>query len=227
MNEILFLLWSVVVIGAVLAAFRFGKPALYGLLAMYIVLANTFVAKQITLFGLAATGGNALYGAVFLITDLISEYWGKRQAARAVLFGFLASVGFLLASRAFLLFVPSGDDFVHPAMATLFSLTPRIVFASLAAYALSQSFDVWFFHYWKVRTEGKKLWLRNNLSTAAAQAIDSVVFSTVAFFGIFPTGVVLQIALTTYLLKLIVAALDTPFIYLSRRFKPGELKSVA
>lgn len=227
-NEVLFGIWTVVVIAGVLAAFRYGgRPALYGVIGVYIVLANVFVTKQITLFGLAATGGNALYGALFLATDLLSEYWGKKEAQRAVWFGWACAFTFLVASQVFILFHPSVDDFVDPAMRTLFSLTPRIVVGSLIAYIISQTHDVFAFHFWKKRTNGRHLWLRNNASTLVSQLIDSAIFSTIAFLGVFPFGVVVQIAVTTYLLKVIVALVDTPFIYLSRRAKPVELRVAA
>ena len=222
-NEILFILWTIIVVSVVLAAFRTGKAALYGVIGVYIVLANIFVAKQITLFGLAATGGNSLYGAIFLATDLLNEYWGKREARRAVLFGWCCAFFFLVSTRAFLSFGPSGDDFVDPAMRTMFSLTPRIVIASLIAYIVSQTHDIFAYHMWKKRTAGRYLWLRNNASTWVSQLIDSTMFTSIAFLGVFPPGVVLQIALTTYLLKVIVAVLDTPFLYLSRRLLPAEL----
>ncbi len=223
-NEVLFLLWTLLVVTGVLLAFRWGRVALYGVIGVYIVLANIFVAKQISLFGLAATGGNSLYGAIFLATDLINEYWGKREAQRAVAFGWLCAFGYLLASQAFLLFEPSADDFVHEGMRQLFSLTPRIVIGSLIAYLISQTHDVFAFSALKARTGGRHLWLRNNLSTAVSQLLDSVVFALIAFAGVFPWPVVVQIVLTTYVLKLIVSVLDTPFIYLSRRFQPGELR---
>ena len=226
-NELLFLLWTLIAISGVLAAFSIGgKPALYGVIGIYIVLANIFVTKQITLFGLAATGGNSLYGALFLATDLISEYYGKREARKAVWFGWACAFTFLVASQVFLLFKPSVDDFVHPAMQTLFELAPRIVAGSLIAYIISQTHDVIAFHFWKQRTNGKHLWLRNNASTIISQLIDSLIFSAIAFYGVFPLGIVIQIAVTTYLLKVMVAVLDTPFMYLSKRFLPTELTNL-
>ncbi len=227
MNELYFFLWTFVVVGIVLLGFRAGKAALYGIIAVYIVLANIFVLKQITIFGLAATGGNSLYGAIFLATDLFSEYWGKKEARKAVFFGWFVAFGFLVATQVFLLFQPSVDDFAHESMNTLFSITPRIVIASLIAYLLSQTHDVWAFHFWKDKTGGKFLWIRNNASTWVSQLIDSAVFSFVAFWGLFDTSIVLQIALTTYFLKIIVAVIDTPFLYLSRVFKPVELRESA
>jgi len=225
-NALLFIGWTLVVIACVLGAFRlFGRAGLYGIIGIYIILANIFVVKQITLFGIAATGGNSLYGALFLATDLISEYWGKKEAQKAVWFGWFAAFGFLVATRVFILFAPSGADFADGPMRSLFALTPRIVAASLIAYLISQSHDVFAYHMWMQRTHHRHLWLRNNASTWVSQLIDSAVFSSVAFLGVFPFNIVVQIFVTTYLLKVIVAALDTPFIYLSRAWQPVELQS--
>lgn len=228
MNELFFLIWTLFAIGGVLFAFRFGgRLGLYTVIGVYIVLANIFVLKQITLFGLAATGGNSLYGAIFLATDMLNEYWGKREAQRAVWFGWASAFMFLISTQVFLIFVPSSEDFAHGAMSTLFALTPRIVAASLIAYVISQTHDVVSYQMWNKRTSGKHLWLRNNASTWVSQAIDSVTFTFIAFLGIFPLSIVLQIILTTYMLKVIVAAFDTPFLYLSRLWKPQELESPA
>lgn len=223
-NELLFLIWTIVVVGVVLAAFRVGRVALYGVIGIYIILANVFVTKQITLFGLAATGGNSLYGAIFLATDLLNEYWGRKEAQRGVLFGWACAFFYMFASQIFLLFRPSPDDFVNPAMQEIFSLAPRIVAGSLLAYIASQSHDVFAFAAWKKRFQGRYLWLRNNASTMVSQLIDSLIFSLIAFYGVFEAGVLIQIVITTYVLKLIVAAIDTPLIYMSRRFQPDELR---
>jgi len=225
MNELYFIIWTLIVISGVLLAFRlFGRAGLYGVIGVYIVLANIFVVKQISLFGLAATGGNSLYGALFLATDLLNEYWGKKEAQRAVWFGWGCALLFLIATQAFVIFQPSGDDFADPSMRELFALTPRIILGSLIAYLVSQTHDVFAYQMWLKRTSGKHLWLRNNASTVVSQLLDSIIFSSVAFLGVFPTLTVFQIAATTYLLKVIVAGLDTPFMYLSRRFLPSELR---
>jgi queuosine precursor transporter len=224
LNELLFFLWTLVAVGLVLIAFRAGKVALYGVIGVYIILANIFVTKQITLFGVAATGGNSLYGAIFLATDLLNEHWGKKEAQRAVWFGWACAGFYLLASQVFLWFEPSVDDFINPAMRDLFSFAPRIVLGSLIAYIISQSHDVFSFNMWKERTGGKHLWLRNNASTVVSQLIDSLIFTLIAFYGVFEITILVQIFITTYLLKVIVAAIDTPFLYLSHRFKPKELR---
>ncbi len=94
----------------------------------------------------------------------------------------------------------------------------------MVAYIASQLHDVWAFDLWRRKTRGRHLWLRNNLSTMVSQLLDSFLFSFIAFAGVegFPTGYIAKIAVTTYLLKLVVAAVDTPFIYLAVRIGKGR-----
>jgi hypothetical protein len=92
----------------------------------------------------------------------------------------------------------------------------------MVAYLVSQWHDVWAFHLLKSWTKGKHLWLRNNGSTLISQALDSLVFCTIAFWGVFETSVWIQIVVSTYLMKTIMGVMDTPFIYLARRIHKGQ-----
>lgn len=229
-NELLFIIQTIVGLLFTLIAFRMGRHWLYGYVGVCIVLANIFVTKQITLFGLAATGGNVVYGAVFLATDLLAEHYGKKAAREAVYIGFFAAVFYTVMSQLILFFSPSSDDWGAAAgMTSIFSAAPSIIIASLTAYLASQLHDVWAFHFIRQKTQGRFLWLRNNLSTWVSQLIDSILFSFLAFL-ILPQlisdstnalqfGTVVQIVISTYLLKILVAAIDTPFIYLSYALK--------
>jgi len=219
-NELVFLFMTVFVLSCSLFAFRMGKVWLYSFIAINIVLANIFVTKQFTIFGIAATGGNITYGSIFLSTDLLCEHYSKKEGKRAVYIGFFAALFYLVSSQVIMLFKPNAYDMAHSSMKVIFSFAPRIILASLIAYMVSQMNDIWLFHFIKEKTGGKFLWLRNNGSTWVSQLIDSITFNIVAFLGIYPFKVVLQIILSTYVLKLMVAAIDTPFIYLSYKLKP-------
>jgi len=221
-NEILFVLMSLVSLGFVLVAFRLGKIYLIALIAVMAVIMNIFVVKGMYLFGLAVTGGNVMYASIFLATDLLSEYYDRKTARRAVMIGFFASVFFLIFSQLILRFAPANYDIAQDAFKTLFSLTPRIVIGSMVAYLVSQNLDVWTFTKIKKLTKGKHLWLRNNASTWTSQLVDSIIFTVIAFAGVYP---LFELILFTYIIKIAVAALDTPFIYLAKIFKPKELKS--
>ena len=218
-NEVLFLLQTLTLLCITLIAFRMGKHYLIACVAASIVLANIFVTKQMKLFGLDATGGNVLYGSIFLATDLLSEHFSREDAKDAVKIGFLASIMYLIGSRFILAYLPSEYDTVQAGMQSIFVFAPRIIIASMIAYLVSQFHDIWAYHFIWTRTGPKWLWLRNNGSTWISQLIDSVIFASVAFVGTFPLSVVGQIILSTYLLKVLVAFIDTPFMYLSYKVK--------
>ena len=216
-NIVLWLLFMLIDLSAVLIAYKlFGKKGLYAVIVMSIIVCNIQVLKLVDMFGVAVTLGNILYGSIFFSTDLLSELHGKKAARDGVWLGFYTMVLATIYMQIALLFRPGMDDFIHPHMQAIFSLVPRIVIGSLIAYLLSQHHDIWAFHFWKKKTKGKKLWLRNNASTWTSQLIDSAVFCLIAFWGVFPVEVFWQILWTTYLFKVIVAAIDTPFLYFAK-----------
>lgn len=220
-NSVLFLIWVLVCLSFVLAAFRFGKCWLFGIVVANAILANIFVVKGMMLFGLAATGGNAVYASIFLATDIMAEHYGQKTARRAVFLGFFASVFFMVGSQFLLSFEPADYDISHAAFSTIFSLTPRIVIASMIAYLISQNLDISLFHAIKRLTGDRYLWLRNNGSTIASQFVDTAIFTLIAFWGVYPH--LLEMIIFTWLVKVIVAACDTPFMYLAAYFKPDDL----
>jgi queuosine precursor transporter len=206
----------------ILAYKLFGKWGLIMWIPVSVIVANIQVIQTVKLFGLAATLGNIVYAASFLITDILSENYGKREAKKAVWVGFFSLIAMTLLMNLALSFKPlEGDEFssvTHDAISTIFKLMPRIALASLTAYLLSQTHDVWAFHFWKRHFNAEnQLWIRNNLSTMVSQLIDSSVFVLIAFYGVFDKSVLLEIFITTYFLKWIVAAADTPFVYWARR----------
>lgn len=218
-NELLWIAFALLDLCLVVGVYRFfGKVGLYGLIVFNLLLCNIQVVKTVELFGLTTTLGNILYASVFLATDILSECHGKGEAKKAVLLGFVTLLMSVLYMQLALTFAPAADDFAQPHLSAIFGFLPRIAFASLAAYLVSQLHDVWAFHYLKQHIPG--LWLRNNVSTLASQVLDSLIFCLIAFWGVFPLDVFLEILMTTYLFKAVVAVLDTPFIYLARRLRP-------
>lgn len=216
-NELLWILFLIVDFSmALLAIYFFGRKALFVIIAVDIIVCNIQVLKTIEIFGFVATLGNILYGSIFLATDLLGEAFGKKEAQRGVWLGFFALLFMTISMQFALLFKPHESDFIHQSLQNIFGLVPRVAFASLVAYLVSQFHDVWAFHFWRDKTQGKHLWLRNNASTLVSQAIDSSVFVMIAFYGVFDTNILLSILFTTYLIKVLVALLDTPVIYIGR-----------
>jgi len=220
-NEILWFIFLFFDLAVILLTFRlFGKTGLYFMIAVNIVVANIQVLKTVGMLGLVVTLGNILYNGIFFATDVLNEFYGKKAARRGVWIGFYAMVVVTIVMQIALLFKPDPSDFAHEALSTLFGIMPRIVLGSLTAYVISQMHDVWAYDFWKRFTKGKHLWLRNNASTMVSQLIDTAIFCSIAFLGVWEMNVWWQILLTTYVFKWIVSALDTPFIYLARLVAP-------
>ena len=145
-NTLLFLVWGVLDLLLLLAVFRlFGRAGLIGLIAASVVLMNILVTKSVMIFGVGATGGNVLYAGIFLATDLISEYYGGKQARRAVAVGFIASVLALTASQVTLAFVPAPWDWADASLHALFTPVTRIILGSLVAYLIAQNLDTFLY----------------------------------------------------------------------------------
>ncbi len=127
------------------------------------------------------------------------------------------------------LYTPGASDWANTHLTSLFRFVPRLALASLCAYLVSQYHDVWLYHVLRAITGERHLWLRNTLSTSISQFWDTLIFCSIAFVGVFPWPVLLQIYLSTWFIKLLVAILDTPFIYLATQWKwlnPPQLHEV-
>lgn len=232
MNEAIFLGFSVFLLVVTLFTYKAGYQYLYILIAAFSLMMNIFVLKQFTLFGYFVTGGNALYGAMFLITDIIGEHHGKKQAYIGVMIGFLTSLFFVIASQTLIHFAPNEYDFAQEHISALFSILPRVLVGSLLAFAIAQSLDVWLFSFIKKLTGHKFLWLRNNGSTLISQFVDTVIFTAVglttfsflpeSLAGFIDAGIFWEVTWATYIIKVIFALIDTPFLYLSRHFAPKK-----
>ncbi|MEC8403339.1 MAG: queuosine precursor transporter [Bacteroidota bacterium] len=156
------------------------------------------------------------YPITFLITDLISEIYGKIAANRVVTAGIFASffsMGILLIAD----YVPAMESSPvdNATFTQVFSLSPLAVLASMIAYLLAQFVDIRIYHFWKKLTNGKMLWLRNNFSTFASQFLDTFsVVCLLSVFGVLPWDLFFGLVLSGFIFKVIVALLDTPILYL-------------
>ena len=213
----------------------FGRLGLTAAIVLAILLANLQGPKLTMIFGMETSLGVIFYSTIFFATDVLGERHGRVAANQAVLVGFGVSVIIVLMMSMSLLYLPSTQpdtaEFsrdIHDAFTRILDFTPRFVFGSLLAYLISQSFDVWFFHRLKAMTRGKHLWLRNNLSTMTSQALDTVMYSLIVWWGVVELTTAIQLALAKYVFKLIIAACDTPFIYWARHWDvPGLAESAA
>ncbi|MFD2588507.1 queuosine precursor transporter [Croceitalea marina] len=156
------------------------------------------------------------YPITFLITDLISEIFGKRKANQVVIAGIFASF-FSLAIVYTASAVPATEwsPVSNSMFSDVFGNTIVAVFASMMAYLLAQFVDIQIYHFWKRVTKGKYLWLRNNFSTFSSQFIDTfTVVLLLCAFGEIPWELFYGLVISGFIFKIFIAFLDTPLLYL-------------
>lgn len=229
-NEIILLLNVLFTYGMVLLAYRFfDRTGMFCWTVLATIAANIEVLIVVQAFGMEQTLGNILFASTFLVTDILSETAGKKEANRAVRIGIFTSLVFVLISQSWLHYIPSAADWASPAIGAIFSNTPRLILSSLCVYAIVQSFDVVLYHgIWKLTTRlcGSRerfLWLRNNLATITAQLLNAFLYNFAAFWGIYSVDTLLRISLASFVIFIFTSLLDTPAVYLARRIhRRGE-----
>lgn len=184
------------------------------------------VPGDLTLFGQDAVvlaAGIIPYPVTFLVTDLISELYGKKRADAVVWSGFWVSLYILVILRIGAWVPPVGTeirsaDEIQALYVGVFGQSSRAIIASMIAYLVAQLLDVRIFHFWKRLTDGRHLWLRNNGSTMFSQLMDSILVVTILFWGQLSGEMIIQIIVASYIFKVLIAATDTPFFYLGVRW---------
>ena len=241
--------WLLLLVGcfvAILILLRvFGALGLYAYVVVAIIGANIQVLKQVQFAAYAdpVALGTILFTSTFLCTDILAEHYGAPAARRAVWLGFATLLLFNLIMILTLGFAPltaeqAGEGLAwalptHGQMLDLFTPAPALFAAGMVAYLISQHHDIWLFQFVSRWTRGRHLWFRNNLSTWISAFIDNTIFSVLAWvvFAPEPIGwqpLIFTFILGTYLVRVVVAVLDTPFVYLARRLiRPGDVHAFA
>ena len=178
------------------------------------LIANKFITIDLGFKTFVISAGVLPYPITFLITDILSEIYGKKKTARIVWAGFGASLfvlGVLLLAQQFTAIQgsPVNDDTFNK----VFGNSWRVIFASMTAYLCAQLIDVRIYHFWKEKTAGKHLWLRNNFSTVFSQLVDTTLVVCVLFLGVRSHSEILQFILDGWLFKMLCAFIDTPLLY--------------
>ncbi|MCC5911773.1 MAG: queuosine precursor transporter [Clostridiaceae bacterium] len=188
-----------------------------------LVVSNIIAVKTVSFGSFIAPAAVICYALTFAISDTLAEIWGKERTKFVINTGiFISLLSALMIQLAISL--PSSPFWQHQGeYEIILGSNFRIVIASLLAYFVSQYHDLWAFHFWKDKTKGKHLWIRNNLSTAASQIIDTSIFIVIAFGGTgAPIGAMIM---GQYAIKLIIAIFDTPIVYLLVNIMRKILKS--
>lgn len=197
---------------------------------IYLILASMFIAALVAsnlifqkffywnpfgLFRFELSVGILPYPITFLITDIISEIYGKKKANQVVIAGIFASVfsmGIILIAN----YTTAIDNSPvgNVLFTKVFGLSPIAVLASMLAYLFAQFIDIRIFHFWKRKTNGRHLWLRNNFSTFSSQFIDTLtVITLLCSFQVLPWSLFNTLLISGFLFKILIALLDTPILY--------------
>jgi uncharacterized integral membrane protein (TIGR00697 family) len=198
------------------------------------LIAANLIGLKIADFGIFhASVGILLFPILFLVTDVIEEVHGKKKAQEFVIVGFVTLIIILIvtviaviiphASRSVM-----GNVDLQNAYDDIFGTTVRIFIASITAFLVAQLHDVWAFNFWKKKTKGKYLWLRNNLSTIVSQFLDTTLFMFIAFYNISPkfnVEYIFALIIPYWMVKILFAIFDTPFCYLGVRWLKGPVKN--
>ena len=217
----------------------FGETGLYIYSAIAVIAANIQVLKLVkfSFFSEPIALGTILFASTFLCTDILAEYYGAKSARKNILIsfsGFLLMTFLMLFTLGFdpLDKIEVGNDYVwaldiQDNLLGIFLPFPIFFIASMIAFLISQFFDVWFFEKISKLTKKKFLWFRNNISTMLSSLIDNIIFSLLAWIVLNPdpldfTIVFFTFILGTYVLRIVIALVDTPFIYIAKYMIPSK-----
>lgn len=220
-NEIILIMEIVIIFSLLLAAKKlFGKTGVMAWVCIASVLANLITAKNAEIFSLSTAIGSVMFASTFLATDILTECYSAKDARKAVFMGLCSTLVFVISSQIALLYKPSGIDYADGSMQTLFGLNLRISISSMVMYVIANLADVYLFEKIRKKTDGRMLWLRNNVATIVCNCMENFFFIALAFGGIYDLSTIITIALSTSVIETIVGICDTPFIYAARKIRP-------
>jgi queuosine precursor transporter len=189
------------------------------LIGLYIaceLVANVTASKPIALGGIVVPGAVFIYALTFTLIDLINEKFGKKGAQQVIYTAFAANLVLAVYTQFVIALPPASFYNNNTAFTSVLGSTTRIVFASLTAYLISSLIDTEVFAWWRVKV-GKHKWARVLVSNMVSTLIDSILFISIAFYGVMP---VIPLISGQYLVKMIVTIVSIPLIYFIRQRKP-------
>jgi uncharacterized integral membrane protein (TIGR00697 family) len=231
-------------VAILLMARFFGEGGLHAYIVVAVLGANAQVLKavQFSIYDHPVALGTVLFTSSYLATDILAEHYGPAAARRGVMIGFAAFLLWTVLMIGTLGYAPlspaeAGEDMawalpMHGHLSALFMPAPALFLAGMGAYLASQTLDVWLFERIRARTGERHLWLRNNGSTLVSTLVDNAVFSVLAWVVLAPEPIGLEPLVFTYILgtyglRVAVALLDTPFMYLSQFAVRGHDRAYA
>ena len=192
------------------------RDFLFALFIASMVIVNVLGTKITTIFGVRVSVGIFFMPLLFLITDIVGEVYGRKEATLFVNYGTIMLVFLFLMMNLCIAVKPNETWTMQAEYKAIFGSSLRMTLASLISFVVAQHLDVFLFDFWKKVTKGKHLWIRNNVSTITSQLLDTILFDFIAFWHInetYTAGFLFTIILPYWLFKVAFALLDTPFCY--------------
>lgn len=207
-----------------------------GLFMVSLVVAAVTAIKiqSVSIFGLSVLvpAGSLAFAFTYLATDVISEVWGRSYALMVLVAGLalrfvmLALFVFAMYGETVIGFLGVAESWTtehQHAFELVLGASNRVNMAGIIAFGISALADIWIFHKLRVRDAGRnRLWLRNNISTMLSQVLNSVVFIIAAFGWTMSWGAIGSLILGQIVIKLAVAVIDTPLVYILRNLALGR-----
>jgi uncharacterized integral membrane protein (TIGR00697 family) len=197
---------------------RFGKPdALIGLYVVFVALSQIVAAKiaeyDLGFVTVTAPAAVLIYSVTYLFTDIVNERFGRREVHKMILIAFVTQLAlvFFLWLGTELPPAPFWTD--QESWESIIGVVPRITVASWVAFLVSENLDAWVFDWFRRVTKGRHLWMRNVFSSVPALSVDTLIFISIAFWGLMPMGELITGQLYT---KWLVGLVNIPFMYLNR-----------
>jgi uncharacterized integral membrane protein (TIGR00697 family) len=215
MNELIFIIHTIIIALFSLGSLALGQGALIAFVCSCCILANLFVVKQITLFGLTATCADAFTVGATIGLNLLQEYFGKTIAKKTIWINFFLLIFYAIVSQIHLVYIPHAADTMHLHFMPLLSLMPRIVIASFSVYLIAQMADYYLYGFLKKTFHEKYIVFRNYASIALCQLLDTILFSFLGLYGIIDN--IWEVIIISYAIKIISIIIATPFIGFSRK----------
>ena len=206
------------------------RDFLFALFVACMVMVNTLGTKITTIAGVRVSVGIFFVPVLFLVTDIVGEVFGRREASRFVNMATIMLVLLFVMMAVCIAVKPNEQWGMQEQYAQVFGSSIRMTIASLVSFVVAQQLDVFMFAFWGRITKGKHLWIRNNLSTIVSQLIDTTIFEFIAFWHLndkFTTGYIFSLILPYWLFKVVFALLDTPLCYLGVWWLSGSRKPAA
>ncbi len=220
LNEITFLLHTFIIAASCLVAFRLGKEALVGFICIQGILANLFVTKQMTLFGMDVTCSDVFIVGCLFGLNILQEFFGKEIVKKVIAANFFVVIFYLFMSQMHLWYLPNTFDSMHQHFTAILGLMPRITIASVIVFLFVQILDSKLYATLKTVTQGRYSTLRNMISLSFSQFIDTTLFAFAALYGV--VGSVWHIIFVSFAIKVIAIMCTAPFMKLAKRINPNK-----